>query len=1106
MRSMLKRARAGDVDVSGSSSIPDDEQAGDAEHTRHPPGKMSLICWNARGLGNPRAFNWLSDMIKSHKPVLIFLMETRLKPNLVDRFKALLGFDFGLEISRQYFGGGLLLLWKADISKHFTWKLLHDIYYNASHLPWLIMGDFNSYLFSTDKLGGQASDQVVMSIFSDFINKFSMFPLPYVGCKYTWTNKTISERLDWAVASESWCDLFPENSLHHLGYYECDHRALKLLLANDASRPINLLIGGSVLKIEIENFQNQDVLTQADRLHLNKLNSMLDALLYKEEVYSKQRARVRWLNAGDKNTKFFHKQATIRKKTNAIKYLKDNEGNVVNSQEGIANLVISHFSDLFSTQGCNVDAAAAIFDALGPGLEIPDVEFLEQDFTAEEVKKAVFQLLKRILDKIISPFQSAFISGRGIFDNIIIANELVHAINNRKFGKKGWAALKLDMAKAFDRVEWNFLCNIMFHFNFPVRFVSLILKCLSSASISFSINGSVHGNVKPTRGIRHGDPLSPYLFILCAEGLSAILRNYHHRGLLHGISISRNAPPISHLLFADDSILFCAADRNSCHALQQALSLYSQALGQMINFTKSSILFSPNTQNDIRDLFLRTFQLKDKPFITKYLGLPQCLSRAKYQSFTFLKDKVSSIIHSWHHKWFSKAGKETLIKAVLQAIPSYAMSCFRIPTRICREIESLISKFWWGSSPEVRKVHWKNWRMVCQSKFVGGLGFRSLIHFNQAMLAKQAWRVFKCPDSLLSLVLKARYFPNSSILDAGPGHSPSYTWRSILWGRDLMKQGLIWKVGDGSTIRTIEDHWLPNCRVKSYSSPPPSDSTLSFLLSPSGAWDPIKLHQFFDDQLVDHILNFPISGHGCSDDLIWSRNSSGLFTVKSVYHLAVTSSDIPSSSSFDQSKRFWSKIWSFSVPSKVKHLVWHVLSNSAPVASLLFLRHIIPSPICPLCHLKWETVEHALLECNEQVQLSQHEGWKVNTDAGVSNSVRKHSLGVVVTNENDDIKAGLIIPIVGSVPPEVAEAKAILTAISWVQATKLLVNVLQTDCKSIVDKVYNTKCHNSVVNDIVTCIKNSLLFSPNLVIVHVPRELNKIAHVCARVQYTVVKF
>uniref|UniRef100_A0A803QG45 Reverse transcriptase zinc-binding domain-containing protein n=1 Tax=Cannabis sativa TaxID=3483 RepID=A0A803QG45_CANSA len=251
-----------------------------------------------------------------------------------------------------------------------------------------------------------------------------------------------------------------------------------------------------------------------------------------------------------------------------------------------------------------------------------------------------------------------------------------------------------------------------------------------------------------------------------------------------------------------------------------------------------------------------------------------------------------------------------------------------------------------------------------------------------------------------------------------------------------MKQGLIWKVGNGTIIRTIEDHWLPNCRIKSYFSLPPSESTLSFFLSPSGAWDPNKFRQFFDDQLVDSILNVPIS--------------------------ALVSRDIPSSSSFNQRKQFWSKIWSSSVPPKIKHLVWRVLSSSIPVASLLFFRHIIPSPICPICHLKWETVEHAILDCadlvvsrcDEQVYSPPHRCWKVNTDAGVSNTAKKHSLRVVVRDECDNIKVGLIVPIIGSVPPEVAEAKAILTAIYWLQATKLPVAVLQSECKSVVDKIY----------------------------------------------------
>uniref|UniRef100_A0A803Q2E5 RNase H type-1 domain-containing protein n=1 Tax=Cannabis sativa TaxID=3483 RepID=A0A803Q2E5_CANSA len=333
---------------------------------------------------------------------------------------------------------------------------------------------------------------------------------------------------------------------------------------------------------------------------------------------------------------------------------------------------------------------------MGPGLEEQDIGILAQDFTADE---------------------STFVLGRVTYDNIIIANELVHAITNRRVG------------------------------------------------------------------------------------LFTILRNYQGRGLLRGIVISRNTPPITHLLFVDDNILFCSADQSYCDALNHALAIYSKVPGQGINFAKSSILFSPNTSTDIKDLFFHTFQLENRPFITKYLGLSQCLSRSKYPAFTFLKDKISSIIHSWRHKWFSKVGKETLIKVVLQAIPSYDIACFRIPTNIYAAID-VVSK--------------------------------------------------------------------------------------------------------------------------------------------------------------------------------------------------------------------------------------------------------------------------------------------------------KHNFGVVARDDYDNIKVGLVVPVEGVVPPEVAEAKAILAAISWIHAAKLPISILASDCKSVVDKINNFYCSNSVLSDIINCINNSL-FSPDLLIIHVPRENNKLAHSHARV-------
>ncbi|XP_062079742.1 uncharacterized protein LOC133784393 [Humulus lupulus] len=122
------------------------------------------------------------------------------------------------------------------------------------------------------------------------------------------------------------------------------------------------------------------------------------------------------------------------------------------------------------------------------------------------------------------------------------------------------------------------------------------------------------------------------------------------------------------------------------------------------------------------------------------------------------------------------------------------MSCFKLPVKLCQQIESLMAKFWWGSLDKESKIHWKKWSTLCSSKLFGGLGVQSLIHFNQAMLAKQAWRILQCQNSLLTRLLRAKYFANSGFLEAKKGHAPSYTWKSLLWGRDLLKMRLIWKI------------------------------------------------------------------------------------------------------------------------------------------------------------------------------------------------------------------------------------------------------------------------------------------------------------------------
>jgi len=119
--------------------------------------------------------------------------------------------------------------------------------------------------------------------------------------------------------------------------------------------------------------------------------------------------------------------------------------------------------------------------------------------------------------------------------------------------------LKLDVSKTYDRVEWNFLRQIMLKLGFPGGWVDRVMSCVTSTSFSILINGKPFGMINPTRGLRQGDPLSPYLFLLCAEGFTSLLQKAELEGSIHGVSICRKAPKISHILFADDSLLFCQA-------------------------------------------------------------------------------------------------------------------------------------------------------------------------------------------------------------------------------------------------------------------------------------------------------------------------------------------------------------------------------------------------------------------------------------------------------------------------------------------------------------------------------------------------------------------
>jgi hypothetical protein len=256
------------------------------------------------------------------------------------------------------------------------------------------------------------------------------------------------------------------------------------------------------------------------------------------------------------------------------------------------------------------------------------------------ISKVLANRLKVVLPHIISQTQSAFILGRLITDNVLLAYEITHMMHKIKGGSDGLVAVKLDMSKAYDRVEWSFLEKIMEKMGFVEAWIKLVMNCVRSVSYWVKLNGNLEDPFIAERGIRQGDPLSPYLSILCVEGLSALLKSTEEDGSLQGIRLCTGAPKINHLFFADDSLIVMRANASNAAKLQQILALYERQSGQMINKDKSSAMFSRGTGQRAKQELLGVLGIPREFFNQHYLGLPVHLGASKTKEFEYLEERI----------------------------------------------------------------------------------------------------------------------------------------------------------------------------------------------------------------------------------------------------------------------------------------------------------------------------------------------------------------------------------------------------------------------------------------------------------------------------------
>ena len=243
------------------------------------------------------------------------------------------------------------------------------------------------------------------------------------------------------------------------------------------------------------------------------------------------------------------------------------------------------------------------------------------------------------------------------------------------------------------------------------------------------LNGQPQGLIIPQRGLRQVDPSSPYLFIMCTKALIANIKKAEREKQLMGMKVARACPPISHLLFADDSLFFCKAQKDECQTILRILKEYKMISGQLINFQKSSIQFGHKFEEDSRQELREILGIQNLGGMGSYLGLPESLGRSKIKVFGFVQDRLNNRINGWTFKFFTR-GKEVIIKSLVTALPNHVMSVYQLPKATAKKLTSAVAQSWWSPGGSTNGMHWKSWDKLCINKEEGGLGFKDIIDFN----------------------------------------------------------------------------------------------------------------------------------------------------------------------------------------------------------------------------------------------------------------------------------------------------------------------------------------------------------------------------------------